>query len=365
MRPALGAIAALDLDSRLPLPFPRGCDPAGEEALVAAIARQRITGLAVAATTAGLLALSEAGLDSLLERHETQLALDLCLERELVQAAATFDRAGITYRALKGPLLAHTVYADPSSRSFGDVDLLVASDSFDAAIAALQPLGFERRFLEPRRGFDARFSKGACLERGDGVEIDLHRTLAPGAFGVMFERAGLFTRAPQWIALGGRPVAALDRELAFVHACFHAALGDHPPRLVPLRDIVELYRAGFDTEAVIGLVGGTECEVVVQRAVGLVDRVIGVRLEGHLPEWARAYRPSRFDRWALRGYADDRRSYAGQVAASMWAMRSARERATYALALAFPARDYVRAREHDYAKRLTRGVRLVQDWRPR
>ena len=86
------------------------------------------------------------------------------------------------------------MYADPALRSFGDVDILVGGADFDAAVGALAALGFRRRFVEPRPGFDARFSKGACLERADGLEIDLHRTLAPGPFGMLLGLTDLVGR---------------------------------------------------------------------------------------------------------------------------------------------------------------------------
>ena len=39
---------------------------------------------------------------------------------------------------------------------------------------------FGRESAEPRPGFDRRFGKGVCLVRPDGVQVDLHRTLAAG-----------------------------------------------------------------------------------------------------------------------------------------------------------------------------------------
>jgi hypothetical protein len=104
---------------------------------------------------------------------------------------------------------------------------------------------------------------------------------------------------------------------------------------------------------------------VLQRAVDLVDRELGIRLEGLLAEWARHYRQTRFDRWALRSYSSTHRSYGGQVAVSLWAMPSLRERVAYASALAFPTRDYVLARERGYGRRVRRSVGLVHEWRPR
>ena len=358
----LRAIAASSFDSSRVAPR---VSPVDEPALLHELSRERLTGLAVAAMQRGDLQISAAARDELSERHEDQLTLDLRLERLLVEAAAVLRRAQIPHRALKGPVLAHTVYADPALRSFGDIDLLVPGDGFDEAIRALRTLGFERRFIEPRRGFDARFSKGACLERNDGLELDLHRTLAPGAFGVRLGNAELFARPPRCFELAGEMIAGVDRELAFVHACFHAALGDTPPRLVPMRDVVELFGAGFDASVVMSLVTSVHCESAIQRAVRLVDVELGVHLDGELPDWARAYRPTAFDRWALRGYARYDRSYATQIAGSLCALPSMRDRASYVAALAFPTRDYVRARERGYARRLNHAVQVLQESRPR
>ncbi|HEV7524749.1 MAG TPA: nucleotidyltransferase family protein [Acidimicrobiia bacterium] len=368
-RGALGAIAGSAIGtttaSRSQNGGPNGGDLADERALVEAIGRERLTGLALAAVERGDLHLSTAGHDELWIRHEDQLMLDLRLERLLVEAATLLERADIPYRALKGPVLAHTVYADPSLRSFGDIDLLVADDTFDRAIAALRALDFERRFIEPRRGFDARFSKGACLERADDLELDLHRTLAPGAFGLRLGNTELFRRSPRCFDLAGKTITGIDPELAFVHACFHAALGDFPPRLVPLRDVVELHAAGFDTSVVTDVITSVRCESVLQRAVHLVEAELGIHLDGELVDWLRAYRSTRFDRWALRGYDREDRSYATQVAASLCALPSVRDRAAYVAALAFPRRDYVRARERSYARRLNRGVQVFNGSRTR
>lgn len=340
-------------------------EPAHREQLLAGISRERITGHALAAVERGALELSAAETDALYERHEDQLALDLRLERLLVESAAALDAAHIPYRALKGPVLAHTLYRDPVLRSFGDVDILVPGPAFDAAIDALAPFGFHRRFVEPRAGFDSRFSKGACLERADGMELDLHRTLAPGAYGALLARSDLFKRPTQRFSIAGQAITGLDPELGFVHACFHAALGDDPPRLVPLRDVAELIAAGLDTAAVIDLVTAAGCVAVLQRALDLAVAELGVTLPPALAEWARGYGLTRLDRWALRSYAGGRRSYAGQAAVSLWVMPTFRDRVAFASALAFPSRDYVRAREKGYARRVSRSVHLAREWRPR
>src|SRR5262245_53045699 len=135
-RAALRMVAARSLGSR--------ADASGETDagwLLDQLSRQRLTGLAVEAVEAGELVLEPAATDELFERHDEQMALDLRLERMLCEAADVLDGASIEYRALKGPVLAHTVYRDPALRSFGDVDVLVRDRDFDAAIDALRVLG--------------------------------------------------------------------------------------------------------------------------------------------------------------------------------------------------------------------------------
>jgi hypothetical protein len=328
------------------------------------LSRQRLTGLAVEAVAAGEPALAPAAVDELYARHDEQLALDLRLERLLTEVVGVLDRVSIDYRALKGPVLAHTVYRDPALRSFGDVDVLVRDDDFDAAVDALHVLGFRRRFVEPRPGFDARFAKGACLERGDGLEVDLHRTLAPGAFGLRVAHLDLFGPAPNWFQLGTTAIAGLDDDLAFVHACFHAALGDDPPRLVPLRDVAEL-AARVDVTRALERCSEVGCAVVIQRALALVECELGIDLTACTERWSAAHPPRRLDSWIMKSYGSGRRSYRAQAAVSFWAMTSMRDRAAFAHALALPSRDYVHARGRGYTQRLAKSIGLLRDWRPR
>jgi Uncharacterised nucleotidyltransferase len=359
---ALRAIAARSLGSASPGAIDAGAETA---LLLHEISHQRLTGLAVAAAECGDLHLGPDDLDELFDRHEEQMALDLRLEHLLCEVVAVLDNASIEYRALKGPVLAHTVYRDPAFRSFGDVDVLVRDTEFDAAIDALRALGFRRRFVEPRPGFDARFSKGACLERADGLELDLHRTLAPGAFGLRLARTDLLGPAPRLFTLGNTKVAGLDAELAFVHACFHAALGDDPPRLVPLRDVAELVRAGVDVGDAIERTAGVGCAAVLQRALNLVDQVLQIDLTDSMGSRTEMYSPTRFDRWILSSYRHGHRSYSGQAAVSFWTMRSMRDRVAFTRALAFPSRSYVYARGRGYTHRVAKSMQLLRDWRPR
>ena len=92
------------------------------------------------------------------------------------------ESAGVRHVLLKGAALATAVYADPSLRPFGDVDLLLDPGRFVDGIAALRAAGAVRWLPEVRRGFDGRFAKDVPVLFGGGA-IDLHRTLIAGPFG--------------------------------------------------------------------------------------------------------------------------------------------------------------------------------------
>ena len=171
--------------------------------------------------------------------HADLMASCVVLERAALELAEHYTRAGVEFRLLKGAAVAHLDYPDPSWRAFGDVDVLVTGAGYDAAIAVLEGLGGRRRSAEVRAGFDRRFGKGVCMLMPSGVQVDIHRTLATGPFGLTVDLDSLFSGSDS-VTVGGRALPVLSREHRFLHACFHAALGDAEPRLVALRDVAQM-----------------------------------------------------------------------------------------------------------------------------
>ena len=186
-----------------------GCDDLGAVpdaqwgATVHAIAAARVGGFAVEAAISGALQLTQPQYADLLQVHEDQLAVDLGTEQMLLRCAAELEGADIALRVLKGPALAHRFYDAPSLRSFGDGDLLVTSAEFDRALALVEAAGFRRRQAAPRSGFDRRFVKAVTLHDEAGFQLDLHRALTPGPYGVLYDVDAVFAAAPDTISLGG------------------------------------------------------------------------------------------------------------------------------------------------------------------
>ena len=154
-------------------------------------ARQRITGLASAAVRDGWLHLSVPQRAELEERHRSAMAMVLVLDQLLIEVSEAMAVARIQPVVLKGPSFADAFYPDRSWRSYGDLDLLVSAADWRNASGVLSRLGFERIIPEPRPGFDERWGKGASFEDVRKLQVDLHRTLALGSFGLWIDTAAL------------------------------------------------------------------------------------------------------------------------------------------------------------------------------
>ena len=169
---------------------------------------------------------------------------------------------------LKGSAVAHLDYPDPSLRTFGDVDLLVRSRDIDAAVAVLAARGARPRLGRAPPGFDRRFGKGATFTHRHGPGDRPAPDVRDGAVRTADAPGGPLGAAEDTFDLAGRPVRALDAECRFLHACFHAALGNAAPRLVPLRDVAQmLLFGGLDMDRVDRLMRAWQAEAVVARAV--------------------------------------------------------------------------------------------------
>jgi hypothetical protein len=287
---------------------------------------------------------------------DSAAVLALLLERELLEVATRFEAAGIEYRVLKGPAHAHLLYPDPSLRAFGDIDLLVPSDRIDDAIAMLEHEGGERRYAEPRRGFDRRFSKGACLTMPSGLEVDLHRTLVAGPYGLTIELERLFER-PASFVLAGRALPALALEERLIDACYHGVLAHRPPRLLALRDIALM--AGdenLDVDRVLALARAWSAEAVIAQAVTAAWSTLQLAPGAPLARWAGAHRPDRAARRRLDLYTGAHRSYAAQSIAAVAVIPKVVDKAAYAFAIGLPKRAPNRARA---STRWRRGARAA------
>lgn len=348
----LRAVAAFGLpDSSVDAPARPLSESAWEE-LLAHVRWQRLTNLLAHAVSTGVFPATEAQIAAAIDDDIPALTGVLRLEAELLEVAGILDRAGVPFRVLKGPAVAHLDYPDPAWRCFGDLDLLIPPAALDDAIGLLSGLGYARRFPQPRDGFDRRFTKSVSLDGPDGQQLDLHRTLAAGGLGHRIIVSMLWSTLSSRFALGGRDFAALGAEERFLHACYHLVLGNAPPRLVPQRDVAEmLHNNTVDADRVLVIASAWRGKAVVARAITTTVDNLRLSTDTPLVAWAEEFNPGRREQRELARATSPRYSYAAQAIDSVRAIHGPRERLAYVSALAFPRRSYLRGRHSGPAAR--------------
>jgi Uncharacterised nucleotidyltransferase len=316
---------------------------------------EKLTGLAVAAVGTGTLEIPAHRTGDLHDRHRRAMVWCLRVEQQLLDLDERFRRSRIEYAVLKGPSVAHTAYVDPSLRGFGDLDVLVRGRDFKGSCAELRAMGFERRLAEPRPRFDERFGKAAVHRRDeDGMEIDLHRTLVLGPFGLWIEPDELLDRTTTF-GLAGRRIPRLDDTGMLLSVAMHATLG-WPPRLLPFRDVVEVSsRLNVDVDELVAMAERWRLSAVLDRAFRSAEEALGV---GPVPWAARlASHRSAGTTAALESYLGRRRGRGGTAISTLRAIPRFRDKAAYVHALAFPRKQFMEQRyrltaDRSYRRRL-------------
>ena len=333
--------------------------PLGEadwSAFLAAAARQRLVGFLAAAVVDESFPVSEAQYEATATLHAEVAALALSLERLLLTVCERLTIEGIEFRVLKGPALAHIDYSDPALRSFSDIDLLVRTADFGAAIAVLEAADGQRNVPEIRPGFDRRFGKGATVSMPEDLEVDLHRTFVAGPLGLTIDLEELFAGSTVF-ELGDRKLAALAAEERFLQICFNAGLG-RPAGLHALRDVAQFALAGeLDLDRVFDLAQRWQAPAVVARAVNLTWSTLALGDSVPLSAWAHRYHPQPREASVLRAYIGGDQSYTRQALAAIRVIPRRRDRVAYARALLFPGRAHLEARHQSRLGHLLHGTR--------
>ncbi|HEY7400015.1 MAG TPA: nucleotidyltransferase family protein [Actinomycetota bacterium] len=300
-----------------------------------------LTGLALAAAQGGALRISRDATAELVERHRAQMLHALSLERLLLRVGDAFGDRQIPFVVLKGPALAHALYPDPSWRPFGDLDLLVRTPDWRAACSVLAGLGFRRGLPEPVAGFDERFGKAATHTGPGGLQIDLHRALALGPFGVWIRPEELFDEVWE-LRLGGRMFLRLNDTALLLHAAVHASLGRAEPLPMPVRDVAQVALAGeVDRARLADLTRRWHLAAVVGDAFAVAERHLGVTLER--PLTADDLRATARERRALASYQASR-GVGGVPLAMLRAVPGLRNKSAYVRSLVMPNREFMAAR---------------------
>ena len=344
-------------------------DELGWQRVVRLAEQQRVLGLLAAAAADGTLSLDPSRLAVLAEAHEAWCAHDLRLERALLHAADLLDAASIPFVVIKGPVLAHRVYADPAQRLFADIDLVVPSEHLRAASRLLaDEFGAGTPFPELRPGFDERFGKETLLRTAStattpaGLELDVHRTPVAGALGLAIPLADLFDRAGE-VLIAGRAVPTPGAVATLLLACYQASVSDVPPRLASARDVVQLLLTGSpEPRDVLAMAARWQATAVV--AVAVRDAWLTLDLRGtdppELVSWSRSYSPTARERLLLGAHRRPGYVYWRQLAGVI-VLPDAPARGRYLLALALPQPSYLAQRRWSFTYHARRAWRTFNE----
>lgn len=146
---------------------------------------------------------------------------------QLVELAATLERADVRAVAFKGPALAADLHGDAGARWFSDLDLLIAAADRDRAVLALRGAGYASPAgLTAREArVYSRWEGAQHLERGDDWPVELHWRCQAPRYGGPQDPADIVARADR-CGLGGATVLVPSPEdlgaLLALHGVKHA-----------------------------------------------------------------------------------------------------------------------------------------------
>jgi hypothetical protein len=342
----------------LTTPKSLGAPPTDEEwlKLLGAIRSHKLCGLAIAAVEHGALQVSDQRRIELLHIQRAMMVHVLHIEKKLCHLGLTFDESGIDFVVLKGPAFANALYPDSAWRPFSDLDLMVGRTNWRNACSALATEGYVRVIPEPHEGFDERFGKAAAHRGEDGFEIDLHRTLVLGPFGLWLDPHELLDHTRSvWI--GGRRFQRLDDTASLVNACLHAALGARPPFLLALRDVMQIAQSGdVDWDRLAGWNRKWRLTAALRYAFETASQMLTVPI----PNEAAAITSTRVRRSearALQSYITEARGRGGMALSTLKAIPGLRAKAAYIFCLLVPNEEFLRARANG------KSTSLLQRWK--
>lgn len=344
VRAALVAVVGHGLPRRDGAAAPAGpLDDRGWRGLLAAVHVERVAGLLDRAVADGALAATAGQSDDAETMAARSLHSVIHLERSLLRVAERMGERSIPFAVLKGPAVARLDETDPALRHFADIDILVKGGDLRSAVDALTDLGYHRDLPERRPGFDRHFAKEVSLADSLGSELDVHRTLALGSFGLCIDLATLWEPTVAF-AVGGAQLAALDAEGRFVHACLNAMLGDERPRLVALRDVARISTShDLRPERLAAIVPPGRGGAVVTMAVRACRSTLGAEVGAGAAAFAARAVLGPWERIALRAYRAHGGSNTLELLSGALGVSGA-DRLRYLRALVAPDRAYRTAR---------------------
>ena len=275
------------------------------------------------------------------------------LEVLLRRVVPALTAAGAQVRVLKGPAVARLDYPHPAMRGFGDIDVVVHADDYAGALRALEGIGLRRMLPPVHEVFDRQWSKGATFQDADGFEVDVHRTLATGRFGLTIDLDELLERSVP-VRIGNLEVLALDAPARLVHSCIHTTLGGNL-RYVSHRDVAQQVLGGACPAETVALARRWGCESVLAHGLQQAWKVLALVRDEPLLEWARTARPDPAEVRAMQRYLHSP-AFRTQALTGLQVVPGVRAKMQYLGSLAFPDDANLQARHVTRVRALARAL---------
>jgi Uncharacterised nucleotidyltransferase len=163
-------------------------------------------------------------------------ALGLALQAGAAEAMAALSEERVRSILLKGPSFEQWLYDADEPRMYGDIDLLVDPGDFEAASRVLASLGYSQR-AEERAPTHVDHAK-LWLREGDGMHLDLHRSLV-GAEAPAAEVWAALAGNTETMTVAGAEAEILSEPARAVQVALHAMVHGYGTE----KTLLELSRA--------------------------------------------------------------------------------------------------------------------------
>ena len=355
----LRCVAGLTDDRPAPGAFD---DPIVADHLVTRASIEGLSGFLANAVERGEVDVTDRVRESAIAIHRAAMIHVLHVDRTAIRCVELLAAAGIRCLVVKGVALANLVYADPSIRCYGDADLLIEPHQISNAVRLLVRRGGDRIEPEVRPGYDERFAKDVEV-RMWGESVDLHRTLVDGPFGFRLPIHRLFDE-PIDVDIGDASLPVPSITDMYLHAAMTVGIGDVPPRLVTVRDLLEIEGdSRFDADEAVLRAATLAVEMPVARAMA-VRREVAPDRPSPLDAWARSFRWRPSDRLTAWAYTNASRTYWRKLVAFP-AIGGWRDRGAYLRALLAPSAQFAHSRGTTRGRFISRGAARVLSARSR
>jgi hypothetical protein len=253
-------------------------EPAPPGHFVTAAVAHRVTGACVQALHEGQLILGQPDARTLRDAHAVATLGTALAGRELPRVAAEIEAAtSAPAIVLKGPAISDRLYPDPGLRPYGDLDLIVARGSLEAARGALSAIGYEER-VQLRPGFEVAHGHTIDMVRAVGrksVEVEVHWRVSDDRVGEGISHPALADDAESVPGVPGAAFPSLPDQLLI---CALHLMSHRDKRLAWLEDIRRLHLLATEEEWSVAFVRAQELGLlwVLNRALDYVDRYLGL-----------------------------------------------------------------------------------------